>query len=83
MTVEEQARALITKELGTGENDIPFPDSTPLKDIADSLDLVNFMVQVEDEFELPYTTNEEIAKLYKGTLADLLKYIVDSKGTPQ
>ncbi len=75
---EERLRKLVATALGKKEEEI-HPESRFITDLgADSLDLVELMMAIEDEFDC-VIPDEEAAKVQ--TIADAIKYINDHKKT--
>ena len=76
MTVFEQLQAIIADQLELDAETIT-PDSNILDDLgADSLDVVDLIMSVEDEFgiEVPDEALEDIR-----TVEEMVKYIEDNK----
>lgn len=70
--VENRVRAIIVKQLGVKEEDIA-PEKSFIDDLgADSLDIVELVMAMEDEFgfEIPDEEAENIR-----TVGDAMKYI--------
>ncbi|NRB10748.1 MAG: acyl carrier protein [Rickettsiaceae bacterium] len=75
---EKRLKKLVATALGKSEEEI-HPESRFINDLgADSLDLVELMMAIEDEFDC-VIPDEEAAKVQ--TIADAIKYINDHKKT--
>jgi len=62
MAVDSRIRSIISEQLGIGEDEIT-PDSSFMEDLgADSLDIVEVIMAIEEEFgmEVPDATAEEM-----------------------
>ena len=62
MAVDSRIRSIISEQLGIGEDEIT-PDSSFMEDLgADSLDIVEVIMAIEEEFgmEVPDATVEEM-----------------------
>ena len=76
MAVEAKVRSIIAEQLGIAEDTIK-TDSAFIEDLgADSLDIVELVMAMEDEFEVEIPDEE--AENIK-TVADAVKYINDHK----
>lgn len=74
MTVFEKLQKIIAEQLEININDITL-DSNIVDDLgADSLDIVDLVMSVEDEFELEIP-DEALEKI--STVDDMVKYIED------
>lgn len=74
MNVEAKVKEVIAEQLGINEEDISI-ESSFIDDLgADSLDIVEFVMALEEEFELdiPDSDAERL-----DTVGDLVKYISD------
>lgn len=74
LSVFEKLQKIISEQLEIDEDDIT-PDSDIIDDLgADSLDIVDLVMSIEDEFqvEIPDEAIEQIA-----TVEDAVKYIED------
>ncbi|MDF1566201.1 MAG: acyl carrier protein [Deltaproteobacteria bacterium] len=76
MSVENKVRSIIAEQLGIAEDTVK-TDSAFIEDLgADSLDIVELVMAMEDEFEVEIPDEE--AENIK-TVADAVKYINDHK----
>lgn len=76
MSVENKVRSIIAEQLGISEDTVK-TDSAFIEDLgADSLDIVELVMAMEDEFEVEIPDEE--AENIK-TVADAVKYINDHK----
>lgn len=74
--VYERIREMIAQQLRISEDMIK-PDSSFLDDLdADSLDIVELIMAIEEEFEIEFS-EEEIEKI--ATVADAVNYINENK----
>jgi acyl carrier protein len=74
MTIEERVKAIIVDKLGVPIEKL-IPQAHLVDDLgADSLDMVEIMMALEEEFELEMT-DEEAERLLK--ISDILKYAED------
>jgi acyl carrier protein len=74
MTIEERVKAIIVDKLGVPVEKL-IPQAHLVDDLgADSLDMVEIMMALEEEFELEMT-DEEAERLLK--ISDILKYAED------
>lgn len=74
MSTFEQVKKIIVEKLGVKPEDVT-PEKTFVNDLgADSLDVVEFVMEVEKEFNITIP-DEEAAKLEK--VGDAVKYIED------
>lgn len=74
-TIEEKVKAIIVEQLGVKAEEV-IPDAKFIEDLgADSLDTVELVMALEEEFgmEIP---DEEAEKLQ--SVGDVIKYIEDS-----
>lgn len=68
----EKVQDVIVAELGVDKNDVT-PEATILDDLgADSLDVVELVMALEDTFDIE-VNDEEVTKLK--TVSDIVKYI--------
>lgn len=75
--VENQVKSLIIKQLGVKEDDIG-PEKSFMDDLgADSLDIVELVMAIEDKFELQIPEDE--AENLR-TVGDAIAYITSNKG---
>lgn len=75
--VETQVKSIIVKQLGVKEADIA-PEKSFMDDLgADSLDIVELVMAIEDEFKLEIPEDE--AENLR-TVGDAIKYITSNKG---
>lgn len=75
-TVFEQVKALIASELKVKEEEISF-DSHFTKDLnADSLDVVEFIMSLEEKFDIKIP-DEDAEKMQ--TVGDAVEYIINAK----
>ena len=71
-TVEQRVKKIVAEQLGVNEGDIK-PESTFVDDLgADSLDTVELVMALEEEFEIDIP-DEEAEKIV--TFQDVLNYI--------
>ena len=76
MSVENKVRSIIAEQLGIAEDTVK-TDSAFIEDLgADSLDIVELVMAMEDEFEVEIPDEE--AENIK-TVADAVTYINDHK----
>ncbi len=76
MSVENKVRSIIAEQLGISEDTVK-TDSAFIEDLgADSLDIVELVMAMEDEFEVEIPDEE--AENIK-TVADAVKYVNDHK----
>ncbi len=72
MSIENRVRAIIAEQLGVSEEEIK-PDSRFIEDLgADSLDLVELIMAMEEEFETEIP-DEEAEKIV--SVSDTINYI--------
>ncbi|MCL2011434.1 MAG: acyl carrier protein [Cystobacterineae bacterium] len=74
--IEAKIKSIITKKLAVGEDEIK-PESSFIEDLgADSLDIVDLLMVMEDEFqiEIPEEDSESIK-----TVGDAINYIATHK----
>jgi len=74
--IEAKIKSIITKKLAVGEDEIK-PESSFIEDLgADSLDIVDLLMVMEDEFqiEIPEEDSESIK-----TVGDAINYIATNK----
>lgn len=70
--VDRKVREIVALQLGLGEEDIQ-PDSTFVGDLgADSLDVIELLMALEEEFELDIP--DEDAEEFE-TVADVINYL--------
>ncbi|MDQ3263171.1 MAG: acyl carrier protein [Myxococcota bacterium] len=75
-TVEQKVKSIIADQLGVGEDEIK-PESSFIEDLgADSLDIVELVMAMEEEFEVEIPDEE--AENIK-TVADATNYINSHK----
>ena len=75
-TIEQRVKAIIVEQLGVKDDQVT-PDAKFIEDLgADSLDTVELVMALEEEFsqEIP---DEEAEKLQ--SVGDVIKYIEDSQ----
>ena len=73
--VEERVKEIIVEQLGVEENDV-VPTAKFIEDLgADSLDNVELVMALEEEFECEIP-DEEAEKI--GTVGDAIKYIKEN-----
>jgi acyl carrier protein len=75
-TIEQRVKAIITEQLGVNPDQVT-PDAKFIEDLgADSLDTVELVMALEEEFgqEIP---DEEAEKLQ--SVGDVIKYIEDKQ----
>ncbi len=71
-SIEERLKELIIKQFGTGENTVTL-ESSFVNDLgADSLDIVELVMELEDEFDVSIP-DEDAEKMQ--TVGDAVKYI--------
>ena len=74
--VEAKVKSIIAEQLGVGEDEIK-PESNFIDDLgADSLDIVELVMAMEEEFEIEIP-DEDAEKLR--TVQDVMKYL-ETKG---
>jgi acyl carrier protein len=74
MTIEDKVKAILVDKLGVLVEKL-IPQAHLVDDLgADSLDMVEIMMALEDEFDLEMT-DEEAEKLLR--ISDILKYAED------
>lgn len=74
--VEQKVKSIIADQLGVGEDEIK-PESSFIEDLgADSLDIVELVMAMEEEFEVEIPDEE--AENIK-TVADAINYINNHK----
>jgi acyl carrier protein len=72
MTIENKVKSIVADQLGVGEDEIK-PDSSFIEDLgADSLDIVELVMAMEEEFEVEIPDEE--AENIK-TVGDAVNYI--------
>ncbi len=69
----EKLRALIAKQFSVSEESITLETSFADDLGADSLDVVEMTMALEEEFDIPETDDEVLVKLV--TVGDVLRYI--------
>jgi acyl carrier protein len=75
-TIEVKVRSIIADQLGVGEDEIK-PESSFIEDLgADSLDIVELVMAMEEEFEVEIPDEE--AENIK-TVGDAINYITTHK----
>jgi len=76
MSVEAKVKSIIAEQLGVGEDEIK-PTSSFIEDLgADSLDIVELVMAMEEEFEVEIPDEE--AENIK-TVADAVNYVTTHK----
>lgn len=74
--VEEKVKAIISEQLGVGPDEIT-PEASFIEDLgADSLDIVELVMALEEEYDLEIT-DEQAEKIR--TVQDVVKYIEANK----
>ena len=69
----ETLKKLVAEQFSVSEDSVTM-DTAFVDDInADSLDIVEFTMQLEEKFDIPETDEEELAKLT--TVGDVVNYI--------
>lgn len=69
----ETLKKLVAEQFSVSEDSVTM-DTAFVDDLnADSLDIVEFTVQLEEKFDIPETDEEELAKLT--TVGDVVNYI--------
>ena len=77
MSVEEKIKKIICEQLEVSEEDV-VPGASFVDDLgADSLDLVELIMSMEEEFDISIS-DEEAEKII--TVRDAIEYIEQSKG---
>jgi acyl carrier protein len=77
MSIEEKVKAIIVDQLGVSAEEVK-PESSFVEDLgADSLDLTELIMAMEEEFGLEID-DEEAQKLLK--VKDVTEYITSKKG---
>ncbi len=75
-TVEQKVKSIIAEQLGVGEEEIK-PESSFIEDLgADSLDIVELVMAMEEEFEVEIPDEE--AEHIK-TVGDAINYVNSHK----
>ncbi|HHT68907.1 MAG TPA: acyl carrier protein [Firmicutes bacterium] len=71
----EKVKTIVVEQLGIGYGDVT-PDASFVEDLgADSLDVVELVMALEEEFDLKIT-DEEAAKI--ATVRDAVEYITEA-----
>jgi acyl carrier protein len=74
--VEDKVKAIIAEQLGVGPEEVT-PDASFIEDLgADSLDIVELVMALEEEYDLEIT-DEQAEKIR--TVQDVVKFIEDNK----
>ncbi|MBI1813670.1 MAG: acyl carrier protein [Deltaproteobacteria bacterium] len=74
--VEDKVKAIIAEQLGVGPEEVT-PDASFIEDLgADSLDIVELVMALEEEYDLEIT-DEQAEKIR--TVHDVVKFIEDNK----
>ena len=74
--VEAKVKAIIAEQLGVGPEEVT-PDASFIEDLgADSLDIVELVMALEEEYDLEIT-DEQAEKIR--TVQDVVKFIEDNK----
>jgi acyl carrier protein len=74
--VEEKVRTIVAEQLGVGPDEVT-PDASFIEDLgADSLDIVELVMALEEEYDLEIT-DEEAEKIR--TVQDVVTYIESHK----
>jgi acyl carrier protein len=74
--VEAKVKEIICEQLGVGEDDVT-PDASFIEDLgADSLDIVELVMALEEEYDMEIT-DEEAEKIR--TVRDVVNYIESHK----
>lgn len=72
MTVYDRLKKIITEVLGVAEDDVK-PEATFIEDLgADSLDLIELVIAIEEEFHLEIS-DDDVENL--ATVQDALNYL--------
>ena len=72
--LEERIRGVVARQLGVERSDV-VPDASLYEDLgADSLELVELLMALEDEFDIEVP--EEVAETIT-TIADVERYIIE------
>ena len=75
MSVEERVKKIVCEQLGVGEDEVN-TDSSFVDDLgADSLDTVELVMALEEEFDLEIA-DEDAEKI--GTVGDAISYLKDN-----
>ncbi|MBI2377602.1 MAG: acyl carrier protein [Deltaproteobacteria bacterium] len=75
-SIEDKVRSIIVEQLGTSEDEVK-PEASFIDDLgADSLDIVELVMAMEEEFEIEIPDEE--AENIK-TVGDAIKYITEHK----
>jgi len=79
-TVEQKVRSIVAEQLGISEEEVK-PESQFIEDLgADSLDIVELVMAMEETFEIEIPDEE--AENIK-TVGDAIKYINEHRKVPQ
>jgi acyl carrier protein len=74
MSIEERLKEIIIKQFGEGEKTVTLETSFVNDMGADSLDIVELVMELEDEFDVSIP-DEEAEKMQ--TVGDAVKYLTD------
>ena len=78
MTTFEKVKKIVVEKLGVSEDKVT-ESATFVNDLgADSLDVVELTMALEEEFSLPDTPEEELANIV--TVGDLANYVAKTIG---
>jgi acyl carrier protein len=75
-SVEQKVREIVCEQLGVGEDEVT-PDSSFIEDLgADSLDIVELVMALEEEYDMEIS-DEDAEKIR--TVQDVVNYIESNK----